>query len=250
VENEMVESICNIGFWEEYIRTKFIRQIELFHDAVEGRLLPTFDSIEKEAEEHSQNEWDRLCSSCSSPDIDPGDLAETAEEAGIDYYMMLSDIKQTVLNVTAIAFYHLFEQQVIFFLRREILHPARENEPQLMKVTVFRDLLLSKGVDVAAFAAWGKIEELKVVSNAIKHGEGASATVLRQIRPDMFKHPLVRRPPEREIMDSGYHRVYMPMGGDDIFVIQGDLFEYKNALVSFWNELILACSHSIQNTDT
>ena len=246
----MVESICNIGFWERFIRTKFIKEIELFYESIEGRLLPTFDSIEKEAEEHSQTEWDRLCSSCFSPDIDPGDLAETAEEAGIDYYKMLSGIKQTILNVAATAFYHLYEQQVIFFLRREVLHPALENDPQLMKVTVFRDLLLSKDVDVSAFAAWNKIEELRVVSNAIKHAEGASATALRKIRPDLFVHPMMRRQHEIEFMHSQFHEVYMPMAGDDIFVIQNDLIEYKNALVSFWNELILACSNCGGSKDT
>lgn len=97
----MVRRIFNIGFWEQYIRNHFIKQIELLNESIQNRLIPTFDTIEKEAEEISEKEWDRLCSSCYSPDIDPADLAERAQEAGIDYYMTLSGIKQTLLNITA-----------------------------------------------------------------------------------------------------------------------------------------------------
>jgi hypothetical protein len=61
---------------------------------------------------------------------------------------------------------------------------------------------------------------------------------------------MMRRQPEIEFMHSQFHEVYMPMSGDDIFVIQNDLIEYKNALVSFWNELILACSNCGGSKDT
>jgi len=66
----------NILFWERFIRKQFIPQIELFVENVEKRLIPTFDSIEKEAESIQQQEWDNLCSAHSSPDVDPADLAE------------------------------------------------------------------------------------------------------------------------------------------------------------------------------
>ncbi|MCX5885402.1 MAG: hypothetical protein NT096_05790 [Proteobacteria bacterium] len=246
----MVRRIFNIGFWEQYIRNHFIKQIELLNESIQNRLIPTFDTIEKEAEEISEKEWDRLCSSCYSPDIDPADLAERAQEAGIDYYMTLSGIKQTLLNITATALYHLFEQQIIFFLRREVLHPSQENDPQLMKVSVFREQLLKKGIDIYSFRSWDKIKELRVVSNSIKHAEGDSASELRKMRPDMFKHPMLRSQPEKELMHSAIYRVYMPMAGDDIFVIQDDLAEYKNALVNFWNELIVACSNYEENMAT
>jgi hypothetical protein len=34
--------------------------------------------------------------------------------------------------------YHFFEQQVIYFLRKEVLHPMEENNTALMKVEVFK----------------------------------------------------------------------------------------------------------------
>jgi len=234
--------LYNIGFWEGYIRNRFIKQIELLTESIQNRIIPTFDTIEKEAEELSEKEWGRLCSSCYSPDIDPADLAEKAEEIGIDYYTTLSGIKQTILNITATALYHLFEQQIIFLLRREVLQPSKENEAGLMKISIFREQLLKKGVDIYSFASWDKIDELRIVSNSVKHTEGSSAKKLRKIRPDMFKHPILRNHPEMDLIDSPISHVYMPLAGDDIFVIHNDLAEYKIALVDFWNQFIMACS--------
>ncbi len=246
----MGRNLYNIGFWEEYIRNQFIKQIELLNESIQNRLIPTFDNIETEAEELSEKEWNRLCFLCYSPDIDSEDLAEKAQEAGIDYYITLSGIKQAVLNITATAIYHLFEQQIIFFLRREVLRPTQENDIGLMKLSYFRKLLLADGIDIFSFRSWGKIEELRVVSNTVKHAEGDSASKLREMRPDMFKHPTLRNHPEMDIMQSAVTRVYLSIAGDDIFVLPKDLSEYKDALVDFWVEFISVCSNSEANIDT
>lgn len=246
----MERCLFNIGFWEPYIRSQFIKQIELLYESIQNRLIPTFDTIEKEAEETSEKEWDRLCSSCYSPDIDPADLAEKAQEAGIEYYMTLSGIKQTLLNITATAFYHLFEQQIIFFLRREVLHPSQENNTRFMKVSVFRDQLLRKGIDIYSFHSWDKIDELRIVSNTIKHAEGPSASKLRTLRPDLFIHPSIREQKESFSYGTPISRVYMPLAGEDIFVCKDDLLKYKNALMDFWVEFIDTCLKHIDNQTT
>jgi hypothetical protein len=243
----MLKLIFNIHLWEQYIRNQFIKQIELLYESIQNRLIPTFDNIEKEAEQISDEKWDSLCSSSHSPDIDPADLAERAREAGIDHYEMLSSIKQTLLNITAITLYHLFEQQIIFLLRRDVLHPSQENDPQLMKISVFRERLLKKGIDIYAFRSWDKVDELRVVSNSIKHGEGVSVTELRRKRPDMFKHPKLRNQPGIKTVPCATRPVYMPIAGDDIFVVQADISEFKNALVDFWNELIVTCTNYEEN---
>ncbi len=50
--------LYNIRFWEKYIKTQFIKQVELLTESIQNRLIPTFDSIEREAEELSEKEWD------------------------------------------------------------------------------------------------------------------------------------------------------------------------------------------------
>ncbi|RLE45334.1 hypothetical protein DRJ25_05825 [Candidatus Woesearchaeota archaeon] len=189
----------------------------------------------------SEDEWDRLCSSCYSPDIDPADLAERAQDAGIEYYMMLSGVKQTLLNITATTLYHLFEQQIIFLLRREILNTSEENNVQLMRVSVFKNKLREKGINIESFKSWKKIEELRLVSNSIKHAEGPSAVELREFRPDLFQPPMIRTQEEQFITSPIVTRVYLPLAGEDIFVTQEDLSEYKDALLDFWSEFINIC---------
>lgn len=250
--SEKKMEILNIDFWKPYIRNQFIRQIELLNESIQNRLIPTFNTIEKEADEISEKEWDRLRSSPYSGDVDPADLAEKAEMAGVDHYAALSAIKQTLLNIAAAALYHLFEQQIIFFLRRELLPISKEDNPNLMTVPYFREQLLEKGIDIDSFDSWDKIKELKLVCNSIKHAEGTSANELRKKRPDMFTHPILRSKPYKDLdlRRSAIHPVYMPMAGEDIFVDQNDLLEYNKALVDFWNELIIVCSDYEENAAT
>ncbi len=184
--------LYNIKFWEPYIKRKFIEQIHLFYTTLEKRLIPTFDSIDEEAETISNEKWEELCKTAYSPDIDPADLAEYARDEGIDYYFMVSGIKQSLLNISATGMFHLFEQQVIFFLRKEILHPSEQNVSKLMKIKEFKKRLLKNNIDIEHFSSWETITEVQWLANSIKHAEGYSANELRKLRPDLFSPPSIQ----------------------------------------------------------
>lgn len=230
--------VFNVGFWERFIRNQFIHQVTIFVENIENRLLPTFDDIENEAEKVTEQEWDKLCSSCFSPDIDPSDLAEKARDAGVDHYMMLSGVKQALLNVSVTTLYHLFEQQLLFFLRREVLHPSGENDINLIKITVFKDRFLQHNIDIERFSSWPTINELRLVANTVKHAEGKSAIELHKLRPDLFINPIFKK--QKFGLRGNYRRLYMPLAGEDLYITQEYLEEYRNAIVKFWDELITA----------
>lgn len=209
----------------------------MFVENVETRLLPTFHDIEKEADKVQEQEWNRLCSSCTSTDIDPAGLAEKAHDAGLDYYLMVSGVRQALLNVSAATLYHLFEQQQLFFLRREILHPLEENNINLIKTSVFKERFLQHNIDIEKFSSWKIIKEMRLVANTVKHAEGKSAIELRKIRADLFrnrilekfdffKHPVNSRP------------LFMPLAGGDLYLSIEDLKNYGETIVKFWDELI------------
>lgn len=235
----------NIKFWEPYINSQFVDQVELLHKTVQQRLIPTFNSVEKEAEEITEKKWNELNFSACSPDIDPADLAEAAEEEGVSYFLMLSDIKQSLLNTTAITLFHLFEQQVIFILRREIVHPAEEFCLNLMTIDEFKKRLSDSGINITSFRSWNTICELEFLANAVKHGEGSSAKKLRKMRPDLFSHPLSIERELGPIGKSPSNRLYSPLSGKDIYVSEKDLTKYKNAIVNFWKEYIENCNKII-----
>lgn len=80
--------------------------------------MPTFDQIESESETIAKRELKRLCDLPAydeAPDMES--VAERAHEIGIDYYLTLSAVHQSLINLTATALYHMFEQQVLFFHR-------------------------------------------------------------------------------------------------------------------------------------
>jgi hypothetical protein len=234
----------NILFWERFIRKQFITQVKLFVENVEKRLIPTFDSIEKEAESIQQQVWNNICSSSSSPDVDPSDLAEKARDAGIEYYEMVSGVKQALLNICATSLYHLYEQQVIFMLRREILHPSLENDINLLNVKTFKEELQKFDVDITQFSSWPVIDELRLVSNSVKHAEGSSAAELRKINPDIFENPVLKKYGTGFKNSSSW--LYMPLAGDDLYVGIDDLKKYQNGIVTFWNEYISVLSQMTQ----
>lgn len=230
--------VFNVGFWERFIRNQLTRQITMFVENIEGRLLPTFHDIESEAEKVQEQEWDRLCSSCASPDIDPADLAERAHDTGLDYYTMVSGVKQSLLNVSATSLYHLFEQQLLFFLRREILHPSEENNIDLIKISIFKERCLQHNIDVEKFSSWQTIDEMRLVANTVKHAEGKSAIDLRKIRPDLFRNPILEKYGPK--LGGNFRRLYMPLAGEDLYLSIEDLKKYGEAIARFWDEMISA----------
>jgi hypothetical protein len=231
-----VKVVFNIRFWERFIQNQLIRQVTMFVENIQTRLLPTFDDIENEANKVEEQEWNKLCSSYASPDIDPANLAEKAHDAGLDYYMMVSGVKQSLLNVTAITLYHLFEQQLLFFLRREILHPSEENNIDLIKISVFKERCLQHNINIEQFPSWQTINEMRLVTNTAKHAEGKSAVELRQIRPDLFINPILKKHELKLTRNS--NRLYMPLAGEDLYLSVDDLKNYKEAIIRFWEEMI------------
>jgi hypothetical protein len=213
----------------------FARQTSRFCVAVETRLLPAFDSIENEAEQAADAEWERLVEIADPEYADPADLAERAQEAGIEYYESLEGVRQAILNLSAAALYHLLEQQLLLFHRRQVLDAAEENIPALNTMAVLRERLQLADVRIEALQSWSKVDELHAVANVVKHAEGHSAAKLRRLRPDLFRHPSLREPNRGPLATLPH--VNMPLAGEDVFVTVEDLKAYCAALVEFWEQL-------------
>jgi hypothetical protein len=111
-----------------------------------------------------------------------------------------------------------------------VLHPAEENDPAAFGFRVFEARLLEAGVRLEDVHGWSTIKELRAVGNAIKHADGASADVVRNLRPELFTAPVLRQTaytsrPERPI--------FMPLAGDDLYVTEEDFRSYVTEVVGF-----------------
>ncbi len=155
----------------------------------------------------------------------------------------LCNMKQSLLNMHAMTVYHLFEQQILEFHRREVLDFRKQHNNKLFNQNSFKQALSSKGIDITSFLSWATINELRLLANVVKHAEGSSSDELQLINPSLFGV----EPIEKDILanDNSY-RVFKPLSGDDIYVKEADIERYCTALKLFWSELTNALLQLVQ----
>ena len=151
----------------------------------------------------------------------------------------MSGVRQGVLNLLAVGLHHLFEQQQLFFLRREL---ARDDEGAL-RVAELERRLARLGIDCRSFRSADKLYELWKAANAIKHGAGPAAKELAALRPDLFENPVLAKYGLRNgVLGSGRAAVLAsslsaPLAGDDLYISERDLADWCAAVVDYWEEL-------------
>lgn len=153
------------GPWPEYIRSHFVRQIDLYAAVLRDRLLPAFESINEEANTIEQEKFERLCSS-SSEDLDIASLGETARDEAVDFLVMMWRMKQAQINLQTVGLYHLFEQQLFELHRRQEFYLAQVKPNFKVEWPDVTTALLTDGID---------IETLPVA-------KGERATLRRELR--------------------------------------------------------------------
>jgi hypothetical protein len=175
--------------WAGWFRNVCIVEIRCLADNVEKRFLPTFDSMTEEAEKIEQEAWKRFEESADS-DADPGAGAERAFQDGLAHYMDLEGLQQGFLNFSAAYCYHLFEQQILYFHKKELLKPQEEGNLELLNTKEVISRFKERGIVIYQFKSWPKIDELRLVANVVKHGDGLSCEQLKKLRPEMFIGPI------------------------------------------------------------
>ena len=225
-------------FWISAIRTEFVPQINALVDVLQERLLPNIkiEDIEARSEEFSEEKWQEYMTMPGTGDEDPADFADRALDAGISHYSLMLGIRQGLLNLFAVALYHAFEQQVMWFHRKNVLNMDEENNEKLFKMSEFQNRMETLGIDLQNFPSWPKMnDELRLVANTVKHAEGGSSHQLRQKRPGMFRHPLLSS--SALFSSPAALPVFQPLIGDGLYVSFDDIEDYRDHLVRFWQEL-------------
>lgn len=229
----------NSIFWKARFRDDFIPAVRRVEDVFVNRILPTFATIDSESEALTQRLWEEAMAEPYNGDgPDEGDIAAAVEDAGISHYIGLKGMEQGLLNCCALFLYHLYEQHLMIFHRKELLDWREQHDSILFTHQQIHKQLELAGVDVKTFATWPKLEELRCLANTIKHGEGKSSQELLASAPQLFMSPALKGIPLYDMASSG--RVYSPLVGDDIFVTPEQIGEYANTIERFWLELSAA----------
>ena len=225
-------------YWQRHFQSQFVPALNLLVEVLERRLLPTFreSDINHEAEAVADEAWESFMSMPGTGEEDLSNFAELAQEAALEHYLLVTGIRQGVVNMFAAGLYHAFEQQLLYFHREELLPYSHQHDAAQLKVSKVKEQLAERGIGLASFRAWGLVEELRLLANAVKHAEGESAAQLRLARPDLFEEPRLQGL-GLDVTPEISRPIYLPMIGDDIFVTVDDLMRYRDALIEFWREL-------------
>lgn len=231
------EKVC-IGI----IKSSYIYSIQCFSKALNERILPPFNNLEAEANKICEDEYERLCNLPSDGDGDLSVLAESASGKGNVWYLTMTGVRQSVINLYAVGLRHLFEQQ-LFDLVCILDVATRENSK---KADYKKDIgILDNAIKVKEFRSWISLEELRLVCNTVKHAEGGSSQDLNAKRPDLFLNPLLSRDfddyPDIASLFAKYRLkkvVRLPLMGDDFYLQESDIEKYSSEIEDFWIELI------------
>lgn len=201
--------------------------VKAYGECVARNVMPVFADVGKKADEVANAEFERLGAQPATDDTacDMSVLAEAANEKGQAFYETMSALRQATLNLFAAGLFHLVEQQLADLCRDGAF---TVEPPSNTNLSVVADWYKKHfGLDLHSMDAWPAIEELRLVANAIKHAEGSSAKQLREIRPELFRNPILEEFSPLGIDVS--EPVHSPLSGDDFFITDKVFQEYSGA---------------------
>lgn len=242
----------NAHFWARLIHDVFLPEVKAMRRGVLEKLLPSFTGIEQEADATTRAAYDEL--GRHGPDwLDEATAAELAHERGVDHYLRMVSVRQGLLNLATAGLFHLFEQQMSQVVRKALLTPAEEHDPDFLRqilkpnatMKTFALRLEQSGIRPRDIAGYGVIvDELRLVANAVKHGMGDSGDALHARRPQLFVAPSLRDDPlfngwsiSKAAGQDGFRapvRLSRPMMGDDLYVLPEDFDAYAASVAQFW----------------
>lgn len=214
-------------------RQSLIKGHSFYVEQARRRLLSQFDDIEAEADRAS-DEWLEQSGRHFDPDRhDPGDFYEAANDVAIEFYGLLSDMReQTCLSVVA-GMFHEWDKQLRDWLAREIQHWHRGDSTTLKVWSAdfgqIAHLLESLGWSVRSTAYFPTLDACRLVVNVYKHGEGKSLDELRNRFPEYLEDPFKG---SGGALSDTKHRDHTHLKVSD------DQFQaFSDAIVAFWRDV-------------
>jgi hypothetical protein len=214
-------------------RQSLIDGHKFYVEQARKRLLSQFGDIEAEAD-RAAKEWLERSSHLFDPDShDPASFYEAANEAGIEFYALLSDMRdQTRLSVVS-GMFHEWDKQLRDWLVREIQHWHCGDDVAAKVWAVdfgkIADLLESLGWDIRSQDYFAKLDACRLVVNVYKHGKGKSLEDLKQTYPAFLQGPL-----------EGFGSAFSDMkfrDHTDLNVSDEQFQEFADAIIAFWRDV-------------
>lgn len=175
------------------VQESIIPYIKAYRACVLRDVAPVFANLSKRAVAIANAEFIRIGRQPANEDFD-GDMsvaAETAQAKGQAFYETMNSIQQATLNLFSAGLFHLLEQQLADLCHDRAFDEDPPNDTKLEIVAKWYSTQF--GLQFSSLASWQKISQLRLLANAVKHGEGSSAIELRALRPDLFQDPTIQK---------------------------------------------------------
>ncbi|PGT57935.1 hypothetical protein [Bacillus thuringiensis] len=186
------------------------------------------------SEEDVQREVVEILSNANIPeDTDPDAIAETMEVMEVELYESHLMMKSNHLFITISMLAHMWEQQIIKFVKKELYDSSGKNFSGLSYQHA-KEVIETCGVEITNRSSWKKIKELRHLVNTIKHAEGYSAKELRKLRPDFFATSGFSKDDIFDILELNGSVLLNPYS---LNVSESDLTDYIQATKEFWGEM-------------
>lgn len=212
--------------WEAH-RAQLIASHNFYIRQAEKRLLSQFNNIEEEADEYA-NEWlDQAGQNFDSDRHDLADFYEQANDEGINFYLMLEEMRnRTRISVIA-GIFHEWDKQLRSWLVNEVHHWHRG---ELAKKAIWKanfvaivELLEGLGFEIMSLDCYRSLDRCRLVVNAYKHGDGGAFESIKLHHPEFIK---------RLEMDDIENLRYVDHS--DLFVKECHISEFSDAVIAFW----------------
>ena len=194
------------------------------------RLLSQFEDIEAESDKAAEDWLQRRSISFDPDRHDPCDFYEAAHDAGIEFYGLLSDMRdQTRLSVVA-GMFHEWDKQLRDWLVREIQHWHQGDTAKLQVWSAdfvqIAELLESVGWSICGEEYFRALDACRLVVNVYKHGKGKSLEDLKQKYPEYLHDPFLGS-------GGGFSEVEH-RDHTDLNVSDEQFQAFSDAIVAFW----------------
>lgn len=228
--NNKKRPVTYFDIWESW-RESVIEQHRFYTEQGKSKLLSQFSNMEQEANEAAER-WLEKQSQNFDPDRDdPGSFEEDAYHEGIEYYRLLSELRdQTRLGIVA-GMYHAWDKELRRWLLKEIEHWHRGPtvSEKVWKATfeeIF-EFLVSTELANRNAGYLQRLSACRYVVNVYKHGEGLSLKKIIANYPEYLRIPSANgSAPNMRWIDHTH-----------LLVTDKQLDEFSTAIVEFWRTL-------------
>lgn len=208
----------------------------MFHD-----ILPAFGNLEEKAQKMASDYYNEVGSQPAGEyqDVDMASVADDADGMSFRWYQTMVTVRQTMRNLLATGLFHLTEQQLAESCR-DADSGIKPPDTKLEKIEKW--YRTNFHLELTSLPSWSALDELRLVANAVKHGEGSATRQLKALRPGLFSNPdygEIYREYEQDSMSPPMSEALAPLTGQDLFVSENLLRTYAEAATGIFEDIAM-----------